>query len=343
VNGDRRPAEAPGPPRAAAVAETHTATLFFVGDRVYKVKKRVRLPFLDFSTLERRGQACRREVELNRRIAPDVYLGVAEVSEPDGPAVDDYAVVMRRMPPERSLARLAERGDEDLVDHVREIARVVAAFHARADRPPDARQKAGVEAVRTHWHDNLEEMLPYTEGPRPVFDGAKLARARELVDTFLAGRAELYAQPAEAGFVCDGHGDLQAADIYCLDDGPRILDCIEFDDSLRVVDVADDVAFLAMDLERLGAAEAAAVLVDLYGEFSGHPLPAPLVHHYIAYRAGVRAHLTALRVEQVAADAGASDEAARLTALARRLLDLCLAHLEASEVRLVLVGGLPGT
>ena len=114
----------------AAVRETHVSTIFFVGDRVYKLKKPVKLDFLDFSTLAAREAVCRREVELNRRLAPDVYLGVAEVRDVDG-APCDYLVVMRRMPEECRLSTLVQRG-EPVDACVREVARAIAAFHGRA-------------------------------------------------------------------------------------------------------------------------------------------------------------------------------------------------------------------
>jgi predicted kinase len=155
-----------------------------------------------------------------------------------------------------------------------------------------------------------------------------------LVRRYLAGRAPLFDRRIALGAVRDGHGDLQAEDIFCLDDGPRILDCIEFDDELRHGDVVADIAFLAMDLERLGAPGAAANFLARYREFSGETYPQSLADHYIASRAHVRCKVACLRHAQGdAAAAGA----------ARSLLDLCARHLEAGRVRLVLVGGLPGT
>jgi len=134
--------------------------------------------------------------------------------------------------------------------------------------------------------------------------------------------------------VRDGHGDLLAEDIFLLDDGLRVLDCIEFNDRLRHGDVLADVAFLAMDLERLGEPALAARFLDWYREFSGRPHPSTLVEHYIAYRAHVRAKIACLRHAQ--GDPDAANEAAMLLTLAVR-------HLERGGVRMVLLGGLPGT
>ena len=155
-----------------------------------------------------------------------------------------------------------------------------------------------------------------------------------LAGRFLAGRSALLDARVRGGHIVDGHGDLLAADIFCLADGPRILDCLEFDDKLRWLDGLDDAAFLAMDLERLGADELAGRFLDWYVEFSGDPAPASLRHHYVAYRAFVRAKVGCLRARQ--GDRLAGQEASQLAALTLR-------HLRAGAVTVVLVGGLPGT
>jgi uncharacterized protein len=155
-----------------------------------------------------------------------------------------------------------------------------------------------------------------------------------LVMRFLGGRGPLFADRIAHDRVVDGHGDLIAADVFCLDDGPRVLDCLEFDDRLRYVDVLDDVAFLAMDLERLGRPDLAERFLDAYIEFSADPAPSSLRHHYIAYRAVVRAKVACLRHAQ--GDGSAAAEAVQHA-------DIALQHLRAGDVRLVLVGGLPGT
>ncbi len=138
------------------------------------------------------------------------------------------------------------------------------------------------------------------------------------------------------GWICDGHGDLLADDVYLLDDGPRALDCVEFDDSLCHGDVIEDVAFLAMDLERLGHPTLAAEWISAYERAVGAELPASLVHFYIAYRAQVRAKVAALRAGQEGAVSGGGEDPLRL-------LELCDRHLRVATPRLVVVGGAPGT
>ena len=322
-------AERMAPEEQAAITETHISVLISIGDRVYKLKKPVSFGFVDFSDRRLREQACHREVELNRRLAPDVYLGVADVSGVDGQPCD-HLVVMRRMPATRRLATLVRSG-APLEDVLSAVARRVVAFHAGAPTSKEISAAGKRDAVQAVWDASFGQLTDF-EGR--VLDSGVCKRVEELVHRYLSGRGRLFDHRIAAGAVRDGHGDLQAEDIFCLDDGPRILDCIEFDDQLRHGDVLADVAFLAMDLERLGAPAASAYFLARYREFAGETYPSSLAHHYVASRAHVRCKVACLRYSQ--GDDGAASDA-------RSLLDLAYRHLEEGRVRLVLVGGLPGT
>jgi uncharacterized protein len=328
-----RPASA-GPDKAAeepyaGLAETHSAVVFFAGDRAYKLKKPVRTGFLDFSTTQARATACQRETELNRRFAPDVYLGVAQVRDPAG-QVCDHLVIMRRMPASLRLSTLIEAG-RPAADAVRQVARILAAQHSAAPRSKAISEQGSRDALRQRWADNVEQARTIAEG---LIEPADIDAVERLAGRFLAGRSALLEARVRGGRIVDGHGDLLAADIFCLADGPRILDCLEFDDKLRWLDGLDDAAFLSMDLERLGADDLAGQFLDWYVEFSGDPAPTSLRHHYVAYRAFVRAKVGCLRARQ--GDRLAGQEARQLAALTLR-------HLQAGAVTIVLVGGLPGT
>ena len=313
----------------AGVSETHSAVVFFAGDKAYKLKKPVSLGFLDFSTPEARAAACRRETELNRRFAPDVYLGVLEVRDPAG-RICDHLVAMRRMPAARRLSALIQ-AREPVSAVVRQVARILAAQHASAQRGPAISEQGSRDALWRRWNDNIDQIRPLQGG---LLAAAQVDEVQRLAGRFLTGRAPLFDARIRGGHVLDGHGDLLAEDIFCLPDGPRILDCLEFDDRLRWVDGLDDAAFLAMDLERLGAGDLAEQFTGWYAEFSGDPAPASLRHHYIAYRAFVRAKVSCLRARQGDPPAGGA---------ARQLAAMALQHLQAGAVTLVLIGGLPGT
>ena len=231
-----------------AVAETHISTVCFVGDRAYKILKAIDTGFLDYSTVEARLAAVDDELTLNRRLAPDVYLGSADVVE-HGQLVDRI-LVMRRLRPGDRLARLVtEPGWER---HVRSVAREVARFHS--DLPPlhDVEHIAGIDPVRKNWDDNVAAM---TDSVGTVLDPIEFDRVQGLYHRYLDGRRTLFEERIAQGWVRDGHGDLTAEDIFCTDDGPQILDCLAFSEALRVSDVLLDIAFLAMDLERLAGAD----------------------------------------------------------------------------------------
>ena len=313
----------------AALAETHSAWVILLGERAYKIKKPVDLGFLDFTSRSAREAIAHREVELNRRLAPDVYLGVADILGPDG-VVCDHMVVMRRMPENRRLSTLVQ-GDAELGDQIRAIARAVAAFHERAVTSPEIAAAGAPPRIRAKVDADLADMRA---SAGTILDAAALDHASGLVGRYLDGRAPLLLARVADGRIRDGHGDLLAGDIFCLPDGPRILDCLEFDDQLRYVDVIADVAFLAMDLEHLGAPDLADEFVDAYREFSAEHHPASLIHFYIATRALIRSKVSCIR-------AGQGDRTARTAAA--ELLTLANEHLDKGRVQLVLVGGPPGT
>lgn len=317
----------------AEVRETHSAVVVLLGDRAYKIKKPVDLGFLDFTSLESRRLACHRELALNRRMHPDVYVGVADVTGPDG-APCEHVLVMRRMPDERRLALLV-RGGVDVRSDLRQLARDVAAFHASARTDEEISSCGSGEALAARWRSNtqgLRELAPL------LVNQATLDQIEELALRYIAGRAPLLDARIRAGLVRDGHGDLLAEDIFCLADGPRALDCLDFDERLRWMDVLDDVATLAMDLERLGALQAAHSWLSDYAEFSGVRQPGSLSHHYIAYRAVMRAKVAAI-VEHGSDQAGSAAAAEQTRTLAL----LGLSHLRAGRVRLILLGGGPAS
>ena len=305
--------------------ETHVSTLTFRDGLVHKRKKPVHFQFIDLSTPARRAHNCRREVDLNRQFSPDVYIGVEEVTR--GGRVVDHAVLMREMPKDRRLATMIARGDV-VAGCLDAVARSIAAFHQRATRSDEIAAVATPTALHDLWEQSLVEI-----------DGLNLgAQDRELVDDvrrlahrYIDGRGPLLSERIASDRIVDGHGDLLADDVFCLDDGPRILDCLEFDDRLRWGDVVNDVGFLAMDLEHLGRRDLADEFLADYRKHSGEIHPTSLEDHYIAYRALVRAKVAYLRATS---DALVS---------AHSYLGQCHSHLLAGRVRLVLIGGLPGT
>lgn len=317
---------APEPP--AEIVETHVSVIALIGDRAFKLLKPVAMGFLDHRLRVDRLAACRRETEVNRRFAPDVYLGVLDVAGEDG-VPRDHLVEMRRMPASRRLSALL--ATPEAPQRVREAARAVAGFHRQAPTSGRIARAGSLDAVLGLWEEGLDQLGAIVPAVVPT-EG--IARARALARAYLAGRVPLLERRVAAGRIRDGHGDLLSDDVFCLADGPRVLDCLAFADRLRHGDVLGDIAFLAMDLEAHGHPALGALLLDEWGRCLGEDHPASLAHHYIAYRAHVRAKVAALRAGQGDPGAGAR---------ARSLQELSLRHLERAQVRMVLVGGAPGT
>ncbi len=314
--------------RPASLVETHISWVLLSGDRAYKILKPVRTDFLDHTDLDARQRACADEVASNARIAPDVYLGTGAMSFAG--ELLEPVIVMRRMPEERRLTALLPT--DEAPGLVRDVARVVAAFHERVG-PADeemATAVASAAGLRRRWDDDLAG-LRAVAGDLDV--GAQVDAVEQLAHAYLDGREPLFAARIGAGLVREVHGDLLAEDIFCLADGPRILDCLAFDPALRTIDVLADVAFLVMDLHRLGHPELAVTFLRAYGEFSAEHHPGSLAHLYVAQRALVRAKVAAIRHRQDPA----------FGAEATQYLDLALDHLRRAEPRLVLVGGIPGS
>jgi uncharacterized protein len=279
------------------LVETHISWVFLAGDRVYKVKKPVDLGFLDFTTLERRRFFCEEEVRLNRRLTHDVYLGVVELNGSDSLAFGDpgptreVAVMMRRLPANRMLDDLVRR-DAAGPELVEELGGIVAKFHAGAPTGGEINALGSLSVVRANWDENFaqtaglsEEVLP--EESRRALQG--------WVRAFTERQAARFEARITAGRIRDCHGDLQAQHVCCTEP-IQIFDCIEFNHRFRYGDVAGEIAFLAMDLDRLGRPDLALRFVNAYLEASGDYEAVPLLDFYRAYRAFVRGKVLSFQI-----------------------------------------------
>ncbi len=327
---------------ADELRETHISLVFLRGADVYKVKKPVSLGFLDFSTLDLRREACEAEVALNRRLAPDVYLGVVPVGLDasgrhvlggGGPPVD-WAVHMRRLPDEaRADVRLA-RG-ELAVEDVDRIAEHVAAFHAGARSDETIASFGEPGAIAVNVRENFEQTRATVLEHVTAGEAAEIERWQT---GFLEERADLFRERVANGRVRDGHGDLRLEHVYLDADAIRIIDCIEFNERFRYADVCADLAFLSMDLAWHGRTDLAERALAVYARVSNDYDLYGLVDFYESYRAYVRAKVASM----LAADEDAPAETrARARAEARRYYRLALAADRPSLIppMLVAVGG----
>ena len=310
------------------IHETHTGLVVLVGDQAYKIKKPIRTEFVDFSTPERRERACRRELELNRRLAPDSYLGLAHLSA-EWAGTNEPVLVMKRRPDSCRLATMVRSG-QPVTEQLMAIAERLAGFHKTAERGKNVATQGTAAAVRTRWEANFAELQQFVG---TVVNRQRMDAIKRLAAEFIAGREPLFTGRVRGGRIVDGHGDLLADDIFCLPDGPEMLDCLEFDDNLRYVDTIDDAAFLAMDLEFLGRKDLGELFLGQYSRLADDPAPHSLRDFYIAYRALVRAKVDCVRFTQGHSDAAAD---------ASRHIDVALEHLQVCSLRLAVVGGGPG-
>jgi aminoglycoside phosphotransferase family enzyme/predicted kinase len=302
-----RPELYPHRPATVEVRETHISWVYLAGDQAYKLKKPLVLDFLDYGTAARRRELCAEEVRLNRRLAPDIYLGVrgvaatadgVELTAEDDPRAIDFVVEMRRYDESHTLAARLERGELDR-GHVTAVGGVLARFHAGARRV--AASGAPVLAVERRFERNLHELLTCVEERGEV---GRVQALERFAHAFIAAHARTFHARARRGWVREGHGDLRAEHVL-VDGDVRIVDCLEFERELRELDVGDDLAFLVFDLAARGGERFGELLVRAYRDAGGDPGDDSLIAFYAAYRALVRAKVALVRAAQLPATSGA--------------------------------------
>ncbi len=345
-----QPAAYPFAVDAVAVHQTHISMVFLAGDVAYKIKKPVQLGFLDFSTLERRKHFCEEEVRLNRRLAPQVYLGVVPVTrrhdglhfEGAGPAVE-WAVKMRRLPAEATLEnRLADDGEKPFP--LDALAQKLARFHAGAAAGAAIAAFGRFDVVAKNIRENFEQTASHVG---VTVNPAVYERVRQLAEATLVDQHELIEARATRGVPRDTHGDLHLDHVYWFPDRPApddwvIIDCIEFNERFRYADPMSDVAFLAMDLAFHGRRDLAKAFVEAYVSAGGDAEGRALLPMYTSYRAVVRAKVEGMELAETEIP---DDERTLACRRAQAHWLVALGELEKPERRpaLVLGAGLPGT
>jgi len=281
----------PETPQKVELVQTQISFVFMAGDYVYKIKKPVDLGFLDYSTLEKRLLNCEKEIELNRRLCQDAYLGVVSITYENGRTVigsegraEEYAVKMRRLPGE-AMMNVLLADNQVSAAMIDRVAQRLADFHQKAERSAAIDAYGNLETITTN---TLEENFGQTEKYIDIVIPDRQYRyLKDYTGNFLKTNASLFRKRVAEGRIRDCHGDLHAAHI-CFTNGICIYDCIEFIERLRYTDVAADVAFLAMDLDHYGHSELSAAFIDAYVEKSGDSDLMTLLNFYKCYRAYVR-------------------------------------------------------
>ena len=343
------PAAYPFAVEAVTVRQTHISVVFLAGSFAFKIRKPVNLGFLDFSTLEKRLRDCEAEVRLNRRLAPEVYLGVVPITaagdgvkvEGQGDAIE-WAVKMERLSDDVNLHHRISRGDVG-TGEIEALAVRVAGFHAGAAAGSHISEFGRYEVVARNCRENFEQSIPQigtTVSPQ-VF-----ASLQGLTEKALTTHQVLIDDRAARGVPRDTHGDLRLDHVYLFPDRKppadiAIIDCIEFNERFRYADPISDMAFLLMDLESQGERDLARAFLAAYLRASGDGEGGALIDLYMSYRAAVRGKVEGIKALQ--REITDADRAESLS-LTKRFWLLALCELEQPARRpcLVLVGGLPG-
>ena len=326
-------------PHKPIIEETHISWVLLIGQDAYKIKKSVNLGFLDFSTLELRRHYCNEELRLNRRLAPDLYLGVIAIGgKPEEPVLGkepaiEYAVYMRRFSQSSLMDRMLSRGHVT-AGHIDKLGSVVADFHsslppAAADSPYCTLTEIEKEAL-----DNFTRLPQLLSEPD---DLAMLETVREASAQAYLACEPLFRLRAAAGCVRECHGDLHLGNIVVLDNTPTPFDCIEFSPALRWIDVISEISFTVMDLLRRGRPRLAWRLLNGYLEITGDFSGVGVLRFYLAYRAMVRAKIAAIRAGQ-----RNSSNVKRELKSCRSYLRLAHSCLTQRHPAVIITQGLPG-
>lgn len=313
------PKHYPGGPSVGLV-QTHISWLLLAGDYAYKIKKPVKLPFLDFSTLARRHRCCLDELRLNQRFSPDIYLDVVGIfNTPQGPGFEEqgapieYAVRMRRFDESMRLDRVCARG-KLYPEYLSDLANTLGSFHESAAVAPPSSPFGTADEVLAPALDNLRELTELLVGAdmQTRLDGLKAWTESQFLQL-----APLINARKRAGRVRECHGDLHLANMVLIEDHVRLFDCIEFNENLRWIDVASDIAFTYVDLLAHAQPGLANWFVNEALGRSGDYESALVLRFYAVYRALVRAKVSAMTAAQGHGD---SPEAYTYLALAERLM-----------------------
>ncbi|MEO7128630.1 MAG: AAA family ATPase [Rhodoferax sp.] len=313
----------------AQLIETHISWVLLSGDTAYKVKKPVRLPFVDYGTLAARKHFCEEEVRLNHRLAPSLYLGTSRITGTlqtpsiDGPGLPvlEYAVRMRRFAPGALLGEQLAAGTL-LADDVDQLATMLGNFHERAPRAEPALGLASPTQRRA-------SALAAFEGARALASEAEGATLHAWLEAQAVALAPLWASRQADGHVRECHGDLHLDNLVRLRDGIAAFDCIEFDPALRWIDVLDDAAFVVMDFAAHHRHDFAHRFINGWLDRTGDHGSLPALRFSVVYRALVRAQVEHLRRAQ--------------GETARNYMETALTWTQPGAARLIITHGLPGS
>ncbi len=284
------PANYDHPVESVELRDTHISWVFLTGDFAYKVKKEIKFgDILDFSTLPRRKEFCYKEIELNSRFSSDIYIGVVNIDSTGKINGDrniiEYGVKMKQMPENRLMSQLLAKNMVSL-QAIKNIASEVATFHRNTDKVPERGER---KYIGEKWDENFRTTSQFRKVDQDF---------RDKIFGFMDGNKGLFKERINENRITDNHGDLQSQNIFIMpDDVIKIFDCIEFNPLLRYGDVAEDVGFLAMDLDFWGKSDYSDIFLKEYIRQSGDELLEDIIHFFKSYRAYVRGKVYGFQAE----------------------------------------------
>jgi aminoglycoside phosphotransferase family enzyme len=286
-------------PKEVKLIETHISLVFLTGHYVYKVKKPVDFGFLDFTSLEKRRHFCEQEVKLNRRLSPNIYLGVVEITCDQGRfsfngkgEVEEYAVKMKQIPEELLMDKLLAKG-QVTPRMIEAVSEKLVGFYSSAETNETIKSFGRPERVKQDTDENFEQTEKYVDTviPKQMFE-----KIQSKTNEFFGTQKKLFHQRIASDRIRDCHGDLRLEHIFWGDE-ISIFDCIEFNQRFRYTDVAADIAFLAMDLDYHGREDLSEHLIQAYIEKSGDQELLSMLDFYKCYRAYVRGKVESFRLD----------------------------------------------
>jgi len=288
----------PEPTQRIELMQTQMSFVLLTDNYVYKVKKPVDLGYLDYTTLDKRQFYCHKEVELNRRLCPDVYLGVVPITRDEGITIEgqgeiiEYAVKMRRLPQEAMMDVLVTKNQLS-PEMIITVAQKLVEFHRRAETSADISAFGSLDVIAQNAEENFTQTDKYIGN---TISQEQYQNIEAYTNSYLKRNAPLFHKRVAEGRIRDCHGDLHAAHI-CFTDDICIYDCIEFNDRFRYCDVASEIAFLAMDLDHYGRADLSESFVNAYVEMSQDKEIRELLDYYKCYRAYVRGKVNCFKLD----------------------------------------------
>jgi uncharacterized protein len=288
----------PENPSEIGLIQTHISFVFITNNFAYKVKKAVNFGFLDFSTLDKRRFFCEKELELNRRLCPEVYLEVVPINKSNiikikgsGETIE-YALKMKRLPQEKIMTVLLKENkvDKKTID---ELTKIIVQFHSKAQTGNEINEFGSIKIIKTNWDENFAQTSKYIN---QTISQVEFQFIQAKINEFMDKSTLLFKGRIKNNKIRDCHGDMHSGNIF-ITDPICIFDAIEFNDRFRYSDVASDVAFLAMDLDFQQRHDLSDYFIERYITYSKDQELAKVLAFYECYRAYVRGKVISFKLD----------------------------------------------